>query len=206
MSFIPKLRTAIEHRLSLPKYASVWKCVNTAFANEVREVERDYWDFALGLPDAWASMAKAPAKQVESSVIEIAMQARSLAYKIHAFSPELKTFKGFLDVDIHTFIADDLIEFADSMDARDSPTEAMTFRPRSMALPTAERTYMARALTHFILSCGKVSGNPIPGRDSVVAMTVCALLDIGSNDEFDGKDVSDLTKDIVSHYREKPLR
>lgn len=32
-------------------------------------------------------------------------------------------------------------------------------------------------------------------------MTVNALLDIGENDEFDGKDVSDLTEDIVAHYK-----
>ncbi|WP_210546133.1 hypothetical protein [Rhodoferax sp. PAMC 29310] len=204
MNPAPKLRPALEQRLSLPQYDSLWKSVTTAFANEYWEDERDYWDYALGLRDSWAAMSRAPAKQVEKTVSEIAALARCLAIKIHTYAPELKTLKGYLDIDLHSFMAEDLVRFADGLDEPNSPTAAMRSRPRSMALPTAERTYIARALTHFILSGVNAAGKPIRGRDSLVAMTVCALLDIGKNDEFDGKDVGDVTKDIVAHYKRRP--
>lgn len=196
-----KLRPAIEQRLSLTAYDALWKGVKTAFVNEHWEEERDYWDFALGLRDSWASMSRAPAKQVEKTVSEIASLARSLANKIKTFSPELKTQKGYLEIDRHSFMAEDLIRFADDLDEPNEPTEATMARPRGMALETAERTYLARALTHFLLSVPIDSGKPIVRRDALVAMTVTALLDIGKNDEFDEKDVSDLTKDIVHHYK-----
>jgi hypothetical protein len=195
------LRPALEQRLSLPKYDDVWISVKTAFANQDWEDERDYWDYALGLRDSWANSATSPARKVENSVAKISMLARSLSNRINGYSKEITTLKGQHQFELCSFMADDLIRFADSLEEPRSPTEAMMSRPRSMALPTAERTYLARALTHFLLSCTQVSGKPIPGRDSVVAMTVCALLDIGENGEFDGKDVSDLTEDIVAHYR-----
>ena len=203
MNSTPKLRPALEQRLSLPKYDTLWKSVKTAFANEYWEDERDYWDYAFGLRDSWAAMSRAPAKQVEKSVLEISVLARSLANKIHTYAPELKTLTGYLDTDLHTFMAEDLIRFADGLDAPNSPTAAMSSRPRSMALKTAERTYLARALTHFILSVPIDSGKPIPRRNSLVAMTVTALLDIGQNDEFDEKDVSDVTEDIVLHHKNR---
>ena len=178
------LRPAIEQRLSLPQYALVWKQVEEAFAAQYWEDERDYWDHALGLRDSWQSMARAPTKQVERTVADIAVLARSLANRILGCSPEIRTLKGYLDIDFHTFMVKDLIRFADDLERPNSPTEAMQSRPRSMALETAERTYIARALTHFILSCGEVSGNPVPARNAVVAMTVNALLDIGEHDEW----------------------
>ena len=51
MDPIPTLRPAIEQRLSLPKYDAVWKAIETAYANEPWEEERDYWDYALGVTD-----------------------------------------------------------------------------------------------------------------------------------------------------------
>lgn len=203
MNSQPKLRPEIEQRLSLPKYAYVWTTVHIAFVNEGWKDERDYWDYALGLCDSWAVMSRAPAREVEKTVSEVAELARTLANKIQTYTPEIKTLKGYLDIDLHTFMAEDLIRFADGLDNANPPTEAMRSRPRGMSSKTAERTYMARALTSFLLSHATVSGKQIRGRDSIVAMTVCALLDIGSNDEFDAKDVSDLIKDIVAHDKDQ---
>ena len=196
-----RLRPAIEQRLCLAKYAYVRTSVKAIFVNEDWGSERDYWDYALRLRDSWASMSRAPAKVVEKTVLEIAQLARTLANKIRAYSPELKTLKGYLDVDLHSFMAEDLIGFADGLDKPNPSTEAMMSRPRSMASNNAERTYIARALSHYLLSGEKFSGKPFRKRDSLVAMTVCALLDIGANDEFNEKSVSDLTEDIVAHYR-----
>lgn len=201
MTPISKLRPEIERRLSLPKYTSVWESTKAAFVNTDREEERDYWDYALGLRDSWANMSRAPTKQVQKTVSEIATLASSLANRIRGCSPEIKTLKGYLDIDLHTFMADDLIRFSEALNEQNTPTEAMLSRPRSMALKTAERTYIARSLTHFILSSAKATGKPISGRDSLVALTVNALLDIGIDDEFDAKDVSDITEDIVKHYK-----
>lgn len=196
-----KIRPTLEQRLSLPQYEDLWQSVKAAFANEFWEEERDYWDFALGLRDSWAEMSRAPAKQVEKTASEISTLARTLANKILTYSPEIKTLKGYLDIDLHVFMAEDLIRFADGLNSPNSPTEAMRSRPRSMARKSAERTYMARALTHFILSVPIDSAKTIPRRNSIVAMTVSALLDIGQDDEFDEKDVSDVTEDIVAHYK-----
>ena len=198
---MPKLRPAIEQRLSLPKYSALWTCVTTAFGNQDWQEEKDYWDCALGLRDLWAEMSRAPARQVEKTVADIAVQCRDLANKIRTYAPEIKTLKGYLDIDIHSFMAEDLARFAVRLEEPNAPTEATMSRPRSMALNTAERTYLARALTHFLLSVSQVSGKPIARRNAVVAMTVSALLDIGANDEFDEKDVSDITEDIVQHYK-----
>lgn len=200
----PKLlRPAIEQRLSLPKYNAVWLAVEIAYKNEFWEEERDYWDYALGLRDSWNNMARGSAGSVKKTVADIATQARNLANLIKACSTEIKTLKGYQYVGPHTFMAKDLIHFADGLDEPNPPTEAMQSRPRSMALATAERTYIARALTHFILGGFQISGKAIPGRSALVAMTVNALLDIGAQDEFDAKDVDDLTEDIVRHYTRK---
>jgi len=197
------LRPAIEQRLSLPKYNAVWLAVEAAYKNEFWEDERAYWDYALGLRDSWRNMARGSAGDVKKTVDEIAIQARNLANRIKACSPEIKTLKGYQYVGPHTFMAEDLVSFANGLAEPNSPTEAMRSRPRSMALETAERTYLARALTHFILGGFQISGKPIPGRSALVAMTVNALLDIGAEDEFDAKDVDDLTEDIVKHYKSK---
>lgn len=201
MNSAPRQRPAIEQRLLSPKYAYVRTSIKAIFVNEDWGDERDYWDYALGLRDSWTDMSRAPAKEVKKTVSELAQLARTLANTIRAHAPELKTLKGYLDVDLHSFMAEDLIGFADDLDKPNPPTEAMMSRPRSMASKTAERTYIARALSHYLLSGEKVSGRPFRKRDSLVAMTVCALLDIGANDEFNEKNVSDITADIVARYR-----
>jgi hypothetical protein len=183
----------------------VWKCVETAFADTYWEEERNYWDFALGLRDSWENMSRAPAKVVQNTVSEVAELAEKLANKIVTFNPEIRTLKGHADAEQSMFLVDDLIAFAKSLREKNDPTEAMRSRPRSMALASAERTYMARALTHFLLSGVTFSGKPFPRRNTIVAMTVTALLDIGQDDEFDEKDVSDVTEDIVKHYRTRLL-
>ena len=68
MTSPPKLRPAIEQRLSMPSYDNVWASVKAAFVNKDWEDERDYWDLALGLRDSWASMSRAPEKEVEKTV------------------------------------------------------------------------------------------------------------------------------------------
>jgi hypothetical protein len=203
MDPIPTLRPAIEQRLSLPKYDAVWKAVKTAYANEAWEEERDYWDYALGLRDSWNMMSRAPTSVVKNTVTEIAGLAQELANKIVAFNPDIRTLKGYSEAEQSLFMAQDLVAFSKSLREEGRTTEAMQSRPRSMALDTAERTYIARALTHFVLSGVQISGNPIRGRASLVAMTVNALLDIGEDDEFDEKSVRDVTEDIVRHYRYK---
>jgi len=196
------LRPAIEQRLSLPQHNELWAAVKAAFAADDWEEERDYWAYAVGLRDSWSTMSKAPAKEVERTVAEIAALSQQLANKITAFSPEIQTLTGYLDIDRHTFMAEDLKVFAAGLHPPGSPTEAMASRPRSMMLPTAERTYLARALTHFILSGSRQSGLA-----TLVAMTVNALLDVvpGSTSEIDAKGVRDLTEDIVARYRNREL-
>ncbi|OQW86397.1 MAG: hypothetical protein BWK72_17425 [Rhodoferax ferrireducens] len=201
----PKLRPAIEKRLSLPRYGELLKAVESALTNQYPEDAIDFWDFALGLRDSWNSMARAPENEVKKTVAELADLVQALARKLVAFSPEIRTLRGHTIAEIGALLSDDLITYARSLSEENAPTEAMQSRPRSMALKSAERTYLARALTHFLLEIGTVSGNAVSKRSALVAMTVNALLDIGSEDEFDAKDVEDLTDDIVQSYRKKCL-
>jgi integrase len=75
------------------------------------------------------------------------------------------------------------------------PTEAVQVRPRSMAKASAERTYAARALTWFLLAGGH---KPMA---RVVALTVCALLDLDPEDGVDEKQVRDVTEDICKRFK-----
>jgi len=202
MELPPKLRPDIEQRLSQPKYSEVWKAVEAAYATEFWENERDYWDYALGLRDAWNSMSRAPTKVVQDTVSEIANLAQELANKIVAFNPEIRTLKGYADAEISIFMAEDLLAFSKSLKRENAPTEATLTRPRSMSLGTAERTFMARSLTAFVLDGAEISGKPIRGHAALVAMTVNALLDSDSA-YFDEKAVRDLTEDIVKRYKDK---
>mgnify|MGYP003382410713 CR=1 FL=1 len=188
------LRQSLEQRLSQPRYDELWATVAQAFAGDTVE-EQEYWEYALGLPDAWRAMSRAPTGAALDTVVEIADLAEALANKIAAHSPELETIKGYLEVDKHTFMLDDLRVFAADLREPSAPTEAVQVRPRGMANASAERTYAARALTRFLLE-----GEHKP-MARMVALTVCALLDLNQENELDEKQVRDVTEDICKRFR-----
>jgi hypothetical protein len=163
--------------------------VKRAFAGDVAE-EEAYWDYALGLADSWDAMSHAPLNAVQDTVREIAGLADTLASKIAAHSADLKTMKGYLDVDTHTFLRDDLRDFAAELRESGPATEALLVRPRSMSKASAQRTYVARALTMFLLESGH---QPLAG---LVAATACALLDLDAETSVGAKEVRDVTEDI----------
>ena len=198
-SAIALLRPFIEQRLSGKLYAEVWKSVNVAFAGDSDE-ERDFWDYALGLPDLWQAMSRAPTKAVKEAVIEIAAMAESLANKIVAFGPELLADKGYVESCQHVFIVQDLRIFAADLNALADTTEAMRARPRSMSKDSAERTYCARALTLFLLGGGH---KPMA---RIVSITVRALLELSVDEDFDEKQVRDVTEDICKQFKAGPTR
>lgn len=191
------LRYSIEQRLSNPRYADVWNSISLAFADDADE-ERDYWDFALSLRDRWLAMSRAPTKIVQKTVTEIAQLAANLANKLAAHKAEIETLKGYLDIDKHTFMEADLRLFSVELLEPSDPTEAMRSRPRGMAHPSAERTYVARALTWYLLSSG------LQPMARVVADTAGALLDLGPNEVFDEKHVRDITEDICRGFKSPP--
>lgn len=190
------LRPALLIRLSDSKYDNVWKIVSEFF-NGDEDAEKEYWDYVFNLPDQWQGMAKGTTQAVADAVQEIVNQAESLAAKIVAFRKEIETVKGFGDMVTHLMMAEQLRDYANHLRQPTQPTEAVQVRPRGMGKDSAERTYYARALTAFLLSGGQKAGS------KVVANTVCALLDIGRDDEFDDKDVRDLTEDIVQEYKQR---
>ena len=181
-------------RLSSKRCAEAWKVVKEAFGEDTEE-EKAYWAYAVGLRDSWAAQSRAPMSAIHDTVNEITDLADALANKIAAHGPELKTIKGYLDVDQHTFMEADLRIFSTELKAPSQPTEAVLTRPRSMANLSAERTYLARALTFFLLAGGH---KPMA---RVVAVTVHALLDLPASDGFDAKQVRDLTEDICRRFK-----
>ena len=188
------LRASVEQRLLANKNADIRKSVAVAFDGD-REEERDYWDYAAGLPDSWNAMSRAPANPLADAVREIADVAVELANKIAAFSPELRTDRGFLAIDLHTFMEADLRAFSANLKSPVATTEAKKARPRSMSTPSAQRTYMARALTWFMLES---RGKPMA---RVVATTVQALLDLSADEDFGEKHVRDVTEDICRQFK-----
>ena len=188
------LRPSIEKSLGERRWAPVWQAVEAAFPGDLDE-QRDYWDFLLGLRDSWRNMSRAPSGVIEGNVAEIASMAQALANKIAANTPELRTLLGYADFDIHTMFEADLRHFAAQLRSPSNETSAMRFRPRGMERATAERTYVARALTGFLCSG---DGRP---RARLVAESVNALLDLHPEDGFDEKQVRDITEDICRHSR-----
>lgn len=182
-------RAVLEQLLSSRECSQLVERVRGVY-NDHTESLAAFWEYALTLPEQWASMSKLPTRPLEDAVANLLSTAHTLSTQLEDSLAEVRTLKGYTAAELCMLLRKDVNDFIAFLERTNGTTEAVLVRPRSMGKVTAERTFYCRAMTRFLLEDG------LPPNASLVSMVVPILLGEFDSGEFGEKEVRDLTVDI----------